>query len=389
MHHVIRPTPDPLEPTAIPVPGDLAAAATAFFPDATTVETVEGRPFVARVTTPGGQWCVRRWPASTTETHVAFVHQVMSTAREATGAVVPEIAPLLLPGDQSILTTEHGLYDARQWLPGRAASPPVHLESGNEQWIDLPAVIPEVSLAAVAETIARLHLASRSLAKQPGAPSAPLHGMVSAVRHAWASHREHLRPIAPKTPLVQRWLASGERVLPPAQATLAAARGRDRVASVLHLGLWPANILITEDEDDPARQPALTGLLGWEQTSTGSPLLDVAQLIVRCQGWTVETAEASIATYHAVAPLTPEDRRLLPAIAALDLVATAGALLTVAFHPQPADEPPLPVAVRNGAAQLVSSLEAIAPTIAQGDAPRKAVRRRPAGRRGGKPSRRV
>ena len=99
---------------------------------------------------------------------------------------------------------------------------------------------------------------------------------------------------------------------------------------VLHLGFWPAHVLLEGD--------SLTGLLGWERVAAGSPLLDIAQATLRLQGWSDEAVEVALGAYAETRPLSPEERRLLPAVAALDAVATTGRLLeqTYAVENRPA-----------------------------------------------------
>jgi hypothetical protein len=157
---------------------------------------------------------------------------------------------------------------------------------------------------------------------------------------------------------------------------------------VLHLGLWPAHVLLGERRDggDDA-----IGLIGWEGAAAGSPLLDLAHLTTRCRGWSAPNAELVLAAYAALRPLAPEERRGLPAVAALDLVAAAGHLLDLAYGPRGEEAWPPPTALRAGAEFLVASLEAAAAVAAQGDAPRKGAARRwqhrpkpsPGGARGG------
>jgi len=98
-------------------------------------------------------------------------------------------------------------------------------------------------------------------------------------------------------------------------------------STVIHGDLWPTHLLVSSD----VAAPALVGIAGWSQVSTGSPLIDIANLAVHIRGWSAENAENLVAAYHSVAPLTPEQRRTLPVIAALDLVGRVANLLHLAF----------------------------------------------------------
>lgn len=365
-------------PPAAPVPADLAAAALAFFPDLVAVEVVAGRDHLARVVTAEGAWRVRRWPAGTARARLAFVHRFLDRAGEG-GVVVPAVAGLGGASDgERALASGGRLYDAQGWVPGRALGPSLAGSGPEGDPVHLPALLDEERFVAVAAAMARVHAATSDLPLAPETPVVPLAGVVGAVKRAWAAQRARLRPIAPRTPLVQRWLAAGERALPAALAALARTMPEPEPeaggAVVLHLGLWPAHV-IAADEAAGEGGGAL-GLIGWEGAAAGSPLLDLAQIATRCRGWSAVNAELALAAYAAVRPLAPEERRLLPAVAALDLVAAAGHLLDTAFGPGRDPEAPTPTALRAGAEALVASLETAAAVAAQGDGPRKPIARR-------------
>ena len=83
-----------------------------------------------------------------------------------------------------------------------------------------------------------------------------------------------------------------------------------------------------------------TGLLGWDRVAAGSPLLDIAQATLRLQGWSDEAVEVALGAYAEARPLSPEERRLLPAVAALDAVATTGRLLEQTYAVEETARPP-------------------------------------------------
>jgi aminoglycoside phosphotransferase (APT) family kinase protein len=119
--------------------------------------------------------------------------------------------------------------------------------------------------------------------------------------------------------------------------------------SVLHLGLWSAHVLLDGD--------ALVGLLGWERVAAGSPLLDIAQATLRLQGWSDDAVELALATYAEIRPLSPADRRLLPAVAALDAVATTGRLLEQTYAVEETARPP--TALRAAIDMMLRSMTAL------------------------------
>jgi len=330
------------------------------------VGPVAGREHLARVEAATGAWKLRRWPEEVAGERIAFVHQVLAAAA---GGAVPAAATLPEgEGEGTVLTLAGRRYDAQRWLPGRpAVSPAASQFVGATD--HLPAVLPEATVAELASLLGRLHRETAVLAIRRAAPAAPLAGLVPAVRRAWAGQRERLRPVAARTPEIQRWLAIGERALPAAEAALSASPVLEQPPiAVLHLGLWPAHVLLA---DPPTG--GVAGLIGWEGAAAGSPLLDLAQLVVRCRGWSAGAAELAIAAYGESRPLPPEERRLLPAVAVLDLVASAGAILDLAFGPDAEGAPPS--RLRGAATSFVNSLEVAAGVVAQGERPAKHARR--------------
>ena len=250
----------------------------------------------------------------------------------------------------SILRREGRLYDAQRWLPG---SPPPRAETGwpePDDCIDLPAILPAAAFADVIVTIAQLHAATAAIAARPGIPAAPLDMLAGAVRQAHGRHLGALRARAPREPAIQRWLATGERLLARAEPIVqAAAESGPLPATIVHLGLWPAHALIEEGR--------LSGLLGWERVAAGSPLLDLAQATLRLQVWSEEAVETAFGTYGDVQPLSPDERRLLPAVAALDAVAATGRLLEQVYGVPVTARPP--TAARAAIDMMLGSMAAL------------------------------
>ncbi|MFN8590729.1 MAG: aminoglycoside phosphotransferase family protein [Thermomicrobiales bacterium] len=275
---------------------------------------------------------VRQWPAAATHGDLAFGHEVISAARDSGLETVPAV--LSLPdSNETVLRIGTRLFDAQDWLPGQ---PPPRAETfwpeANDR-IDLPAALPVPLFAQVIAAIAIVHGSTTTLAAQPGVPAAPIAALPDIVRQAQARQLASLRARAPREPAIQRWLATGERLLAAAEPVIvdATATGALPVAAV-HLDLWPSHVLRSED--------SITGLLGWERAVAGSPLLDLSQAIVRLRGWSEEAVEAAIGAYSERVALPPAERRVLPAIAALDAVATTGQLLVQAYPAGVAERPP-------------------------------------------------
>jgi Ser/Thr protein kinase RdoA (MazF antagonist) len=328
----------------------LREASDAFFPPPTEVEAVPGHPRLVKVTTPSGIWRVRRLPAATALSDVTFSHDVLARAREAGITTVPAIVtPSAAPG-QTALRLGGRLYDAQSWMPGDAPPRAISRWPGEDDIVDIPVVLDASPFADVVATLARLHEATNSLAAGLDIPTAPLAMLPGAVRQAHARHLGVLRGRARQHPAIQRWLASGERLLAGAEPiVLAATENRALDTSVLHLGLWPAHVLLDDGR--------LSGLLGWDRVAAGSPLLDIAQATLRLHGWSDDAVETAIATYSDTRPLSPEERRLLPAVAALDAVATTGRLLEQTYAVAETARPPS--ALRGAIDMMLSSMTAL------------------------------
>ncbi|MFT4039544.1 MAG: phosphotransferase [Thermomicrobiales bacterium] len=329
---------------------DMPQAVQAFLPGATEVVPIPGHPELARVVTPEGIWRVRRWPAGAPASDVTFSHEVLEIARR----VEPAITPALLltshetPADAVRIGGRY--YDAQQWLPGAPLPGAEIAWPGPDVRIDVPVAAPNEVFIQVITALAKLHAASEGLATTKGAPSAALGLLPGAVSQAQQRQVNALRGRARYEPAIQRWIATGERLISTAAPVVEAAAAQGTLStSVLHLGMWPAHVL-TEGE-------RVTGLLGWERAAVGSPLLDLAQATLRLRGWTDDAVETTVGYYSDVRDLTPEERRLFPAVAALDVVATTGRLLEQTFLTGSDERPPLPL--RKSVEMMVRSMNAV------------------------------
>jgi Ser/Thr protein kinase RdoA (MazF antagonist) len=337
-------------PAAQAVRDDLLQAAQAFFPNFIAAEAIAGHPDIVRVLTPTGNGRVRRWPAGVLAADIAFSREVMTTASDAGLTAVPRLVTSPTAPDESLLRIGGRHFDAQMWSPG---TPPPRSEAAwpdPEDRIDIPAVLAPVAFSEVIAASARLHDATTAIAARPGIPAAPLSMLPGAVRQAHGRHLAALRARARREPAIQRWLATGERLMAAAEPiVMAATETLELPPSVLHLGLWPAHVLLEGE--------SLSGLLGWERVAAGSPLLDIAQATLRLQGWSDEAVEVALGAYAEARPLSPEERRLLPAVAALDAVATTGRLLEQTYAVDETARPP--TALRAAIDMLLRSMTAL------------------------------
>jgi Ser/Thr protein kinase RdoA (MazF antagonist) len=356
--------------TSRPLDGVFEEVARAFFPDLRRLSPV-GNGELARVERGEEAWAMRRWRPGTTAGQIRFVHDLLRAGRAAGVEVVPEVATTT--AGEAIVQREGRFFDAQRWLPGasRARQAPERGPIGEH--VNLPGTLPTAVQHSLIETVARLHLAGEPLAQARGAPTLTLAAMIRAVEGGWERARARLRPAAPHRPAIQRWIRAGERGLRVAAHDLLAhpeIAQRSRVVG--HHDLWAAHVLVARQESGAVR---LTGIVDWVDASAGSPLLDLAQIVGHCGGWSADRAEAAIAAYSTVARLEPDERRLLPAVATLDLIGEAAWLLSVAYGDPERGEAPSS-ALRDGIEELVESLERAVEVAALGDRPRKPPVRR-------------
>lgn len=368
---------DPPEnnPNATALDPGLVQAANALLPGAAKIEPLASRAYLARVDQNETWWKVRRWPEATSQGRIDFVHRVLT----AVGQELPVVAPRARPapnGDASVLISGVA-YDAQSWLPGAPVldGPEAQVQDG--RWAPLPAIVPDAAFERTLQSVAIAHGRTAELALNNPSASAPTAQLIAAVNHAWRAQRGVLRPLAASTPAVRRWLGTGERALPAAEAAVTAAGEAVERQAICHFGLWPAHVIMVG-----SGETRVAGLIGWEQCNVGSPLIDIAQAVCRFRGWTAAGAEMAIAAYGEVLPLRPEERRLLPAIAALDLVATCGQMLIYAYGGQPKSSRQL-TALREAARSLLDSLDVATNTLIAQDRPKRAANDR--GRRPGGP----
>lgn len=338
----------------------LLAAARLFLPGLAGAEPLAGRSTLLRAEHPDGVAVIRRLPGGMTPERAAAEAGLLA----ALAGTVPAPRPVAAPDGAAVVTVDGVRYSARGWLPGEPAARNAVAYPGPEDWLDLPAILPEGAFAAALAALGRLHVATaagEALALPPLAP-APLEGLAEAVRAAWSAARDRLRPVIHQTPAAQRWLAASERAMPAAAAALAAAGpGALAPSCVVQLNAWPGHFLFGDG--------TLSGMLGWDRAAWGSPLLDVAQAAVRLRGWNAATAEETIAAYGVERVLGPDERRALPALAALDLVAITGGLLAAAFAPSP-QAPAPPMALRVAIPRMIESLENATAALSAATSPR-------------------
>jgi aminoglycoside phosphotransferase (APT) family kinase protein len=166
---------------------------------------------------------------------------------------------------------------------------------------------------------------------------------------------------------IERWASASQRVIFAAYDVFEAAGYLDAPPTiVIHGNLWPAHV-VTEGSS--------LGLIDWAEMAVAHPLIDVAQLIARFEGWGGAALEEVVESYLSDGRLTADDRRLLPVFGALDLAVETGHVLIEAYASGVDETSHYAELARSGAGQMLASLESIGWSIRQTNIDSKELRR--------------
>jgi Ser/Thr protein kinase RdoA (MazF antagonist) len=355
-------------------------------------EPVGSAPHLLRVVTGDGDVAIRASEPRATMESVSLTARALLLARPSGEGRLPVPQPVL--GDASVWGVRIGerIASAASWLPGRPLARYGDFRTPDGEVIDvpLPASAPaEAIVLDAVRTVGRFHTATSSLVHDSQVATAPLSRILRNSEAAWSTQRREVGQRAAGSPEIRRWLRCGNRILPVATELLEHAGSAGTVACLIHGDLWPANLLI--DGNGPDR--TLTGVVGWSGVTAGSPLIDLAHLAIHTSGWSGAAAETILGAYTEVAPLAPVERRMLPVVAALDLVPRVGWLLNLAFVDDRMIGHESQPVLRSGLKSLLTSLENLTQILApepewnqrkageQRQARLDAVRKKPSGTR--------
>lgn len=350
----------------------IETAARRLLPAAPDLTPVGGRPFLVRTAIDGRDLRLRRWPDGTVPERVRFVHRLQA----ALAAGAPRIAATPYGGNngnEPFAQVDGVMVDLQEWLPGTPGAERSTVQLPSKHTLHRPAPLSDDRLTALIELIVDLHERAAPFAEDRASPVAPVGQFLRAIAQGWRLARVKLRPPAPSYPPIQRWIRLGEQVLPAAERTILDADLRAKRPVVAHLSLWPAHVLV-----DRAR---VVGILDFSSAVVTTPLLDIAQIITRFPGWTGDHAERVLGTYTAARGLTPDERRALPAVAAMDMVIEAARLLRLGYAGELAPNSPQAAAARAGAQDLLNSIEAVSSAVIRTANPVPYAKRRRLARR--------
>jgi len=346
------------------IDAQLLRAAQCFFPDLSQGEDVPRAPHILRVDLSGALFAVRRWESDATESAIELSAECLGLAHAAGETRVPTLVSVPDRTGHHSLLLDGRLYSAATWLPGRPIARYGGSRTPDGETIDIPLPPSAPAEDVIFETVrvvGRFHTASRSVAARSSTPSRSFNSQMAAHRISWERHRRVIGHHAGSFPEIRRWLRCGNRILPVIgerlEATAKAAQDR---SVICHGHLWPVHLLV----DGPGAGRSLTGVAGWNHLAAGSPVRDLAQLAVHSSGWSAAVAENILGAYTEVAPLAPEERRLLPVAAALELVGEVARLLILAFIDDTMIDDPAQPVLRSGLKTMLTSLENLTGVLA-------------------------
>lgn len=334
-------------------------ATNALAPGSRNARTFPAEHPLVHMTGASGDAVLRQWPAEMTAERIGFIADVLDAAHAAVGRQVPTIEPVPgMPDQRSVLIQGHR-YSRSPYLPGRPLGRYGGFRTPDGQSINVPLHESAGAHDLVAEAtriLARVHDATGAIATREDAPVATLASMLSSVRDLWFEQRRILGDKAADQRDIRRWLRCGNRIIPTSSDLLRKEEALMVERSVvIHGDLWPVNVLVEGRESDRR----ITGIVGWSRAAAGSPVLDLAALAVHMQGWSAAMTESIVESYSDIRPLLPEQRRLVPVVASLDLVARVAGLLKLAYlDDRMIGHPAMPV-LRSGMKTLLNSLETL------------------------------
>jgi hypothetical protein len=301
---------------------------------------------------------VRLWPPDTTLERVQGVRALLAGVSERAGIPRP-----VGPPDMAVLTGGR-VYDACTVLGGLPLNRHGIFTVDGYGTVAIP--LHETAdhgdmLVQAARLLGAVHESTRGQGDPEQIGSQSARDLYSAARANWQEARKQLGRHAEELTEVRRWLRCGNRIIPIADDRLRAA-GLDATGTpvLVHGDIWPAWLLV----DTPSTPRVLHGVDGWTQALAGSPVIDLAALCARITGWSAANVEEVLGAYSEHAYLSPGARRLVPVVAAVDLLNQVGRLLDIAFVEDRVATHPAQPFIRGGIAMLLRSLELLTDVLA-------------------------
>lgn len=321
-------------------------------------EAIAGRPHLVRFKDQHGDWLARRLRARVPADEIARRHAFLASLANAPGAVAPQPHPV-----RSMVVLDHADVEVVRYLPGTSWAANGRLVWGG-RGLMRPLLPPARDLTAVTTLVAAIHQVHPP---RNSLPVLSLRDYLHRQREEWRAVSDFIARSGQREVHIQRWQSASQRVIYAAWDVLdEAGLFGERTGVPSHHNLWPAHII---------QHQGHVALIDWSQACVTSPLIDVAHLIARFNGWSAASLEEVVESYMAVRTLTADERRLLPVFGAVDLAVETGIVLAEAYVADIDQTSHYAELARSGAGAMLASLESIGWSIRKSNLDAKELRR--------------
>jgi homoserine kinase type II len=258
-----------------------------------------------RVRTFAGDYCLRAWPAGSTDQgkELVWIHQLMRDAVTLGLDFVPQVC--LTRRDQTLVVAQGRLWELAPWMPGRA------------DFRDNPTL---ARITAVMEGLARLHLVWHGTMNWL-AKSDAVHRRLSRLQfwkpecqiRAWEALK---LPRSGLRELSFRAMEQLRRWLDPAESALGSWVDRVVPLQPCLCDIWHDHILFEGNR--------LTGIVDYGTVRPDSVAVDLARLIGSLFGDNLGQRQAALEAYSALRHLESFERRLMNTLDWTGVVVGAG-----------------------------------------------------------------
>lgn len=250
-----------------------------------------------------------------------------------------------------VLDSAGMLFDAQEWIDGEPLS---GKSAFDEQVPNVMTSLNSGMLAALTDAVARFHRSTSSLETEKGDENKTLRSSVaelarySETRHGRLASSVEEHAEGEECCVARRWLELLPQALSFAETVMKKhGFGVERAAVVCHGDLWAPHVYFSGAD--------FVGFTDFESLHRGSPVSDLAQLILHFGGWNVR--DAILDTYDKLLPLAEEDLATLPVAAAADLAFEGYWSLGLLYKEESALPPREKVAHETNLNLLLDSLE--------------------------------
>jgi hypothetical protein len=274
------------------------------------------------------RFCLRQWPQGINLRRIAAIGRVLrhvvdiwavggGAASGAAGQRAIVAAPVTTRQGEFAVVCTTGCYTLEPWLPGEPWVPAAAAFNADPQTVRSPPPIPARKLQTALATLARFHLAAESY---PGDPefasahrgSAP--GLAQRLVRLRTLLDARFAPLdtapAPKNHPILAEIGPQiidlvARTAPRVLASQDQAARRTVPLQICIRDVWSAHVLFTGDE--------VTGLVDFDALRVDSVATDLARLLGSYCSDDAAAWQTGIEAYHAVRPLSGEERELIAA----------------------------------------------------------------------------